>query len=182
MKLAIAPTTAPAAPRSTAETWATKNLGRHHLAHREVSHFVPQVFVRLLQMQRHRIMDPRADIRFRQMLNRALAVRHPRDIQMVDTLGPVGLVGRQARRLLLREQIAVTLRNLRRLAFQSPGGRVSRAGFRLYGIQPAVIPFDVVIVLARLPMVAQHADSLGQARIVRGHGSGFPQAPRFLPG
>src|ERR1700733_16137448 len=56
--------------------------------------------------------------------------------------------------------------------------RVQQAG--LEGVQSAVVPLDIVIVLLGLAMVAQHADLFRQAGIVGGDRACFAASPQIL--
>jgi hypothetical protein len=52
----------------------------------------------------------------------------------------------------------------------------------LQGIQPSVIAFDVVVILLRLAVIAQHLDFLSKIFIVRRNRSGFPACAQVLAG
>src|ERR1019366_2906839 len=49
-------------------------------------------------------------------------------------------------------------------------------------VQPPVVAFHFVVVLARLAVVAQHADVPGQLGVVGGHGSGLAACAEVLAG
>src|SRR5260370_6723743 len=51
---------------------------------------------------------------------------------------------------------------------------------RLYRVEPSVISFDIVEVLFRLPVVAQHPDLASQGIIVRCDGAGLSAGAEIL--
>src|ERR1051326_9014267 len=55
------------------------NFHRCPFRRRKISGRVPKTLVRLLQMQRHRIMNPRPDPRLAEMLHQPVAILHPYD-------------------------------------------------------------------------------------------------------
>ena len=49
-------------------------------------------------------------------------------------------------------------------------------------IEAAVVPFEIVVVLLHLPVLAQHLDRARHLLIVGRHGARFAAGPRFFPG
>src|SRR5579864_7205149 len=65
----------------------------------------------------------------------------------------------------------IPLRQMREFRVQDP---------RLDRIQSAVIPLHIVVVLLRLPMIADHADLGGECFVIGGHRSGFAAGAQVL--
>jgi hypothetical protein len=65
------------------------NLPSRHLGHREVSRLVPERRVGSLQMQWHRVVDPRGDPRLRQMAHEAFSVWDTDDVQVKHRFSPL---------------------------------------------------------------------------------------------
>src|SRR4030095_4694355 len=53
---------------------------------------------------------------------------------------------------------------------------------RLDGVEPAVVPFDVVEVFPRLAVVAQHPAAAHHLLVAGGHGTCFPAGAEILAG
>lgn len=69
------------------------DLDRHFFRSGEVTTLVAQILVSLLQMERDRIVDGRADVCLGQLAHEAVAALNADHVEMVDGSGPVGLVG-----------------------------------------------------------------------------------------
>src|SRR5262249_59133655 len=84
------------------------NLRRGSLRDREVSDLIPEPRIRLLQMQRYRVVDPRPDAYLRQMPHEAIPVRNTDYVQVIHRLRPAGLEGHQPSHARLGEQLTIS--------------------------------------------------------------------------
>src|SRR5207244_13288011 len=102
----------------------------------------------------------------------------PYDVKMVDRSRPARYVGKDDGRFGAPEQLVVAvcplsallvaLRQMRKLDAQDTC---------LDGVEPSVVPLDVVEVLHRLAVIAQHPAASRQRLIVGGHGACFAAGP-----
>ena len=69
--------------------------------------------------------------------------------------------------------LRVPIRQMSQLGVQKPS---------LDRVQPPVVAFHVVIVLLRLPVIAQHLDLVGNTGIIRGHCPGFATCSEIFSG
>src|SRR5260370_9467800 len=103
------------------------------------------------------IVNTGANIRFGQVFLQAFAVSNANSVEVENSAYPIRTIG--ADHLLhRRQQIVISLGGS--LPAGVPLGKVSQFGCqnsRLDRIQAAVIAFDIVIILASLAVVAQHA-------------------------
>lgn len=85
-----------------------KNSFGSLFAQREIAMPASEIAVRLLQMQRNRIMNPRADILFREFGLHCFALLHLDDMEVIYSLRPGRLVWSNDIRLHRAKQFSVT--------------------------------------------------------------------------
>src|SRR5438309_6263540 len=109
-------------------------------------------------MEWDRVVDARSDACGGQVLLEPLPVGEPHDIEMADGARPRRHMRKGDRHPGVGEELVVgarpfsallvPLRQVTKLHAQHTG---------LYGVEPAVVPLEVVEVLSRLTMVAEHS-------------------------
>ena len=127
-------------------------------------------------------MNPCADASCLQVLLQVFTVLHSDYIKMIDASGPRRFV-RRNQALSASEKFVVVFRDFAALPiplFQIT--KLHREESGLDRIQPSVVALNVVIVLLRLAVVAEHANFLRQLRVVSCYGSGFAASTQVLAG
>ena len=153
----------------------------HRFGNRKVALLVAQRCVGLLPVRRNRVMNQRADAGIGQRLLQRVALRVPHHVQVPHRLGPFGHL-RQGQAaagqalLVARGDGAaafVPLVQMRQLDAQDGG---------LQRVEPAVVALHLVDVLHPRAVVAQHAEAVGQLRVVGGDGAAVAQGAQVLAG
>ena len=125
------------------------DLRRHRFRDREVSRFVSQRLIRILEMKRHRIVDSRADVHLPQMFHQTGAVLHTDHVQVINAGRPFRFERRKIGGIGIDEKVLITcgggaavlipVRQTTEFDLQESG---------LNGVQPAIEAFDLVVILS----------------------------------
>ena len=131
-------------------------------------------------MKRHGIVNSRLDLCLGKVFLKPLAILQSDHIQVVDRARPIRLV-RSDNTVNRGEHLVVSLRGLPALAI--PVRQVAQLDTQhsgLDGIEPTIVPFEIMVILFRLAVVAQHADFARNFFIVRCHRSSFSAGAQIL--
>src|SRR5437867_554620 len=155
--------------REVGEHRERKHLGGGLLGDREVTAAEAQSLVRLGEMERGRVVDARCDACGGQVLLEPFPLRNRHYIAMVDRPRPRRHVRKDDRLLGVGEEpvvaacplpaMFVPLRQMTKLHPQDAS---------LDGVEPAVVPLDVVEVFPRLAVIAEHLAAPRQLLVVGG--------------
>ena len=144
---------------------------------------VGQTPVRRRKMERDRVMDARPDPSGGQALLERLPLRDTHHVEMPYGSRPARNARDHAFVAGAGKQGTVGVRHLAALVVplcQVPKLDAQHTG--LDRIEPAVEPLDVVVVLLRLPVVAEHSALVGHPVIIGGDCSGLAARTQVLPG
>src|SRR5262249_21325624 len=115
------------------------------------------------EMQRGRVMDARADPRGSQLLLDTVAVRNAHDIEVIDRPRPGWLEGQSQDPGDTTQELGVGARVLApKLVPAREMAELHRENPRLDGVESAVVALELVGVLRRLAVVAEHAARPGE--------------------
>src|ERR1700674_275269 len=108
---------------------------------------------------------------------------HAHDVKMIDTLCPRSLHREDYRILHLCKQLMVAVGKITPRFM--PFGKVAkfhREPSRLNGVQPTIVAFDIVVILFRLAVVADHLHPLRHSLIVCRDSSALATGSQILAG
>src|SRR5207249_10343500 len=114
-------------------------------------------------MEGDRVVDPCCDACGGQVLLEPLTLRNPHYVEMVDRPRPRRYVRKDDRPLGVGEELVVAACTLPALLVPlRQMVKLHPQDASLDGVEPAVVPLDVVMILSHLAVVAQHPDSFGE--------------------
>src|SRR3989442_484606 len=134
-----------------------KHLGGCLLGNWEIDRTEAKDLIGLREMERDRVVDARSDACSGQILLELFSAHDSNNIEMVDRSRPRRHVRSGDRSFSLAEQFIITACSVSALLIPlTQMAKLHTQEARLDGVEPAIIPLDVVKVLPRLAMVAEH--------------------------
>ena len=124
------------------------HLGGGLLGDRQVTRTEAQRLVGLREVKRDRVVDARSDAGGGQILLESVTVRDPHHVEMVDRSRPRRLIGKGEGSVGTGEELVVAACPLPALLV--PHRQITKLHLqdtRLDGIEPAIVPLNVVVVL-----------------------------------
>src|SRR6266480_4354290 len=144
----------------------TRELGEHRqgndfsgntLRRWKIPGLITEVLIGLLLMERNWIVNASTDPGLRQTCLQHFSVLYPYDIEVINTLCPRGFQRQNDGILHFRKQLMIAVRKIAPRFI--PLGKMRefhRQPSRLNRVQTAVVALDVVVILLRLAVVANH--------------------------
>src|ERR1700730_11192732 len=153
--------------------WQRQDFGGNPLADRKTSQRILKMAIGFLEVKWNRIVDASSDSRLGQMLLNSITVMNTNHVQVVDRAHGLRAKGSDDT-VQGCKGLVIALRGLLPLAVpirETPKFGCEKTS--LQGIEPPVVTFDLMIILLRLPMVAEHAHGPSRSFVVSGHRAGL---------